>query len=479
MKITLVRPRSDDRRFMHGTSRAWEMARSAFSTVSRIKLGYGNDMPPLGLLTLAALTPEDCEVELADEEVDEIDLDAETDLVGISTLTITANRAYEIADEFRRRGVKVVMGGIHPTVMADEAAEHADSVVIGEADELWAHIVRDARAGQLRPRYRCERQSDMTNAVLPRRDLLAKERYLTTNLVQATRGCPNDCSFCSIHLISGQRYRCRPVRDVIAEIESFPDPLVAFVDDNIVGNPAYARELFRALMPLKVKWYGQASLSIAEDEELLDLAAKSGCKILLVGFESLCSDSIEAIGKSRTNRVERYGVSIERLHAHGISLQGSFILGLDHDDLTVFERTAEFIQHHAIDNPLANVLIPHPGTRLRAELEAQDRIIHSDWSEYGKVFGRIAYQPKLMTTEELRAGQLWIHEQIWSLPAVASRVLRARSNYFPNAVVGLKQWGIVRQRGSAARSTMSMDRSSEASPACARKHTPNLEEPHA
>jgi radical SAM superfamily enzyme YgiQ (UPF0313 family) len=435
---------------MHETSWSWQTARSVFNTFSPIKLGSGTDTPHLGLLTLAAVTPPDCEVSLVDEEVGEIDFDAETDLVGITAMTITANRAYELADEWRRRGVAVVLGGIHPTVMPEEAARHADSVVIGEADEVWPRLVADAKAGGLQPVYRCERRIDMAHVALPRRDLLDRDRYLTTNLIQATRGCPNDCSFCSIHVMSGSRYRCRPVRDVIAEIETFPDPVVAFVDDNIVGRPAYAKELFRALIPLKVKWYGQGSLNIAEDDELLVLAAKSGCKILLVGFESLSPENISAVGKGRTNHVEAYGRAIERFHDHGISLQGSFILGLDHDDASVFERTAEFINRYAVDNPLAQVLIPHPGTRLRAELESQGRIIHSDWDEYGKVYGRIAYQPKLMSPEELRAGQLWVHDQIWTLPAIASRVVRARSNYVANAAVGIKQWQTTRQREAVA-----------------------------
>ena len=415
-----------------------------------IKLGAGNDTPPLGLLTLAAATPADCEVAVIDEEVEDVDFDAEADLVGITAMTITANRAYEIADEFRRRGVKVVLGGIHPTVMPQEAAQHADSVAMGEADEFWPRLVRDARAGRLEPVYTCERLIDMAEVAVPRRDLVRRERYLTTNLIQATRGCPNDCAFCSIHVMAGRRYRCRPVRDVIAEIETFPDPLVAFVDDNIVGSPAYAKELFRALIPLKVRWYGQASMTIAEDEELLDLAARSGCKILLVGFESLTPMNIDAVGKSRTNRVQEYGRVVERLHSHGISIQGSFILGLDHDDLTVFERLADFVDRYAVDNPLAQVLIPHPGTRLRASLERQGRIVHSDWDEYGRIFGRIAYRPNLMSAEELRAGQLWLIDKLWSMPAVASRVVRARSNYLANTVVGVKQWQTNRQRERAA-----------------------------
>lgn len=450
MRISLVRPASSDRRFLHETSWRWQAARRVFSTFSPIKLGDGNDLPPLGLMTLAALTPADCEVSIVDEEVSDIDFDAETDLVGITALTITANRAYEIADEYRRRGVNVVLGGIHPTVMPLEAARHADAVVLGEADELWPLIVRDAQAGRLRPFYRCQRHADVAGCALPRRDLVPRERYLTTNLIQATRGCPNDCSFCSIHVMSGRRYRCRPVADVIAEIETFADPVVAFVDDNIVGNPAYAKELFRALIPLKVRWYGQGSLNIVRDAELLSLAEQSGCTILLVGFESLCAKNIAFVGKSRTNQVGSYGEAVRSLHDHGISIQGSFILGLDHDDLSVFERTAEFVDRYAVDNPLAQVLIPHPGTRLRAELEAQGRIVHSDWDEYGRVFGRIAYQPRLMSAEELRAGQMWLHERMWTLPAVASRVVRAKSNYLANTVVGLKQWRSIKQREAAA-----------------------------
>jgi radical SAM superfamily enzyme YgiQ (UPF0313 family) len=449
MRVVLVRPASRDRRFLHRTSWAWETARTAFVNVSRFKIGTGNDLPPLGLLTLAAVTPNEVEIVLVDEEIEDIDFETDADLVGITAMTITANRAYEIADEFRRRGVPVVLGGIHPTVMPHEAALHADSVVLGEADEIWPEIVRDAAEHLLRPTYRQAGYTDLGCLAHARRDLIKPGTYLCDNLIQATRGCPNDCAFCSIHVMTGRRYRCRPIAEVVAEIEAFSSPIVAFVDDNIVGNPSYAKELFRALVPLGVRWYGQGSLDIVKDPELLELAEKSGCTILLVGFESLRQETVSAVGKSRTNRVESYGHAMRQLHAHGISVQGSFILGLDHDDTDVFARTAEFVQRHAVDTPLANVLVPHPGTRVRASLESEGRIVHSDWDEYGRVFGRVAYRPMLMSAEELREGQLRLHKQMWSLPATLSRIARAGGNYLPNTVVGLKQWQDIRKRATA------------------------------
>jgi radical SAM superfamily enzyme YgiQ (UPF0313 family) len=255
-------------------------------------------LPPLGLAIVAALTPPDIEVSLTDENVSAIDFEKETDLVGITALTITAQRAYEIADTFRARGVKVVLGGIHPSILPEEASQHADAVVIGEAEGIWPGLIEDFRSNKLQRVYRQNERPSMLNLPIPRRDLFANGAYLVRNTIFTTRGCPYSCAFCTVTSFFGHTYRCRPVEEVIKEIETLnKKKLVVFLDDNIVGNPKFAKELFRALIPHKIKWVGQASVTIARDDELLKLAAASGCIDLFVGFESLSPASLTAVGK--------------------------------------------------------------------------------------------------------------------------------------------------------------------------------------
>ena len=439
MKICLIRPGLSDRDFLHKEGVNWKAARFIFNKISRLKVGMGSEVPPLSLMVLAALTPLGNEITIVDEEIQEIDFDYDFDIVGITILTTTAYRGYEIADQFRKRGVKVVLGGIHATVLPEEATQHADAVVIGEAEGVWHQVLADAKTGKLQRYYKNRTYCDMKKMPVPRRDLLTENSYLTTNLIQTTRGCPNRCSFCSIHAISGNTFRRRPISDVISELKTFSSPIAAFVDDNIIGSPKYAKELFKAMIPMKIQWWGQASLKITEDEELLSLASKSGCKIMVIGFESLCEDNIRSIGKTRTNKVSDYKEAIKKLHNYGICIEGSFIIGLDNDNSSVFDRTIEFIQANNIDLPLANVLIPWPGTRVFKEFEAERRIIHKNWRLYGKAFGKSVFHPKLMTPEELSQGHLYIGRQIYSLGAVTKRMLSIRNNLAPIIAFNLKQ----------------------------------------
>ena len=234
-------------------------------------------IPPLGLAMVAALTPPEVEVSLTDENVTVIDFQKETDLVGITALTVTALRAYEIADKFRAKGAKVVLGGIHPSALPEEASQHADAVVIGEAEGIWPNLIEDFKANKLQRVYKQVKRPSLLNLPIPRRDLFAEGAYYITNTLSTTRGCPYACSFCSVTSFFGHTYRCRPVEEVLKEIETLNQrKLIGFVDDNVVGNPKFAKELFRALIPYKVKWGAQASVTIARDDELLKLAAASG-----------------------------------------------------------------------------------------------------------------------------------------------------------------------------------------------------------
>lgn len=437
MRVTLFRPRLSDRSPLSEEGFTWTFARSAFNAISRTKVGRGSDIAPFSLMVLAALTPPEWEVAIVDEEVEEISFDDPPDVAGITMLTTTAPRAYEIADAFRQLGTKVVLGGIHASVLPEEAIEHADAVVIGEAEDVWPEVLENVRDGNLKAFYRRSVPWDMCDMPPPRQDLISRDRYLTANLVQTTRGCPHRCSFCSIQAIAGNFHRSRPIPDVIAELERLPDPLTVFVDDNIIGDPEYAKALFKAMIPLKLRWWGQATIRIVDDDDLLGLAARSGCRILLVGLESLSDENLRAVGKAKTNRVSDYEQAIRKLHEHGICVAGSFILGLDGDGHDVFARTADFIQSNQIDLPMVGVLTPYPGTRLFAKLDREKRLLHKKWRHYGEAVGEVVFHPRHMTPEELRDGYRSLGRDIYSVRAMIERLAGVRQNLVPAVAYNL------------------------------------------
>jgi len=320
----------------------------------------GVRFPYLSLTTLAALTPPDMEVRIIDENVEAIDFDSRPDLVGISLLTPLAPRGYEIADQFRLRGVPVVVGGVHATMMPEEAEEHADAVVIGEGEILWPEVVADFIQGGLKKYYLTDRRAPLNALPLPRRDLLRQGAYLFQNTLQTTRGCPNDCDFCSVTTFYGNTYRFRPVAEVLQEIGGLKGNLLFFVDDNIIGSRAYARELFEGLKPLKKRWVSQATLNISREKELLTLARDSGCLGLFVGFESLTQEILNDLGKP-FYRVAQYETAIRRLHDHGIGIQGSFIFGNDQDPPDVFSRVVRFCDQNRLEAVLFSLLPPFRG----------------------------------------------------------------------------------------------------------------------
>jgi len=379
----------------------------------------------LGLAIVAALTPPEVEVSLTDENVTVIDFHKETDLVGITALTVTARRAYEIADTFRARGVKVVLGGMHPSVMPEEASQHADAVVIGEAEGIWPGVVEDFKANKLQRMYRQHERPSLLGLPIPRRDLFTEGAYFARHTVSTTRGCPYSCSFCSVTSFFGHTYRCRPVEEIINEVETLSErKLIGFVDDNIVGNPKFAKELFRALIPYKIKWVAQASVTIAKDDELLRLAAASGCIDLFLGFESLSQANLVAVGK-RINVVDEYEDVIRKVHSHGIAIHGFFILGLDEDDEDVFKRTLCFAQKMRLESAQFAWPVPYPGTALCETLDKAGRIVTKDWSQYES---NIVFEPKKMSRETLQKGRDWVWREFYSIPSIWKRVGVARRN---------------------------------------------------
>ena len=368
---------------------------------------------------VAALTPPEVEVSLTDENVTVIDSQKEIDLVGITALTITAKRAYDIADTFRAKGVKVVLGGSHPSALPKEASQHADAVVIGEAEGIWANVIEDFKANKLQRIYSQRKQPSLLNLPIPRRDLFINGAYYFRNTISTTRGCPNACSFCSVTSFFGRTYRCRPVEEILKEIETMNyKKLICFVDDNIAGKPRFAKELFRALVSYKLKWIAQASVTIARDDELLKLAAASGCMSLLIGFETLSQENLAAMGK-RVNVVDKYEMVIRKIHSHGIAIHGFFILGLDEDDEYVFERTVRFAQKMQLESAQFAWAVPYPGTALYESLDKAGRIITKDWSQYES---SVVFKPKLMSRDILQNGHDWVWREFYSLPSIWRRL---------------------------------------------------------
>lgn len=394
--------------------------------------------PPLNLCVLAALTPPDVEVSLTDENNSTIDFEKPVDLVAITSMSCTAPRMYAIADAFRRRGVPVVLGGSHVSVLPDEAAEHADAVVVGEADDMWRDVVEDARAGSLRRVYRSSVLPSMQNLPIPRRDILKRDGYYFPNTVQTSRGCPFRCSFCSVPLYSGNRYRFRPIDDVVKEISLLEGTnIIGFTDDNIMGDRQRAKELFRALKPLKILWGGQIDMMAAEDDEILHLAHESGCRGVFVGIESISRQSVLEANKG-FNHPEKYLQTIRRIHRHGIRILGSFVFGFDHDDEDVFDRTVDFAIKAKLELAQFSILTPLPGTPLYHKLEAEGRLLTKDWWSYS--LGEVVFKPAKMSPEALKQGQIRAWKRFYKVKSIVSRTLHL-GGWFPAIFVANTVFG--------------------------------------
>lgn len=375
--------------------------------------------PPLNLPYIAALTPPDIEVAIVDEAVAEVDLDAGADLVGISALTMAAPRAYELAEAFRRRGTSVVLGGVHATVLPDEAQQHVDAVVVGEAEDVWPQLLTDFQSGALAPRYERCKPHDLRNLPVPRWDLVRPASYFTANVVQSTRGCPYRCQFCSIWRTAGGKHRCRPVEEVIREAAALDGRLLGFADADIASRPSYARKLFEALAPLGKRWVSDAGIGIARHPDLLQWAARSGCRILYIGFESLSQQGLKSAGKVQ-NLAVACREAIDRIHDAGILVGAGFIFGLDDDGPDVFERTVDFAISSKVDMADFHVLCPYPGTAVYDQLLSEGRILHRDWSRYSKY--NVVYRPRQLSPEQLQAGCAWSWQEFYSAGSILRRL---------------------------------------------------------
>ena len=401
---------------------------------------------PLNLAMLAALTPPEIEVKIADEAIEGINFGEQVDLVGISCTTTVAPRAYEIAAEYRKRGVKVVLGGTHPTLIPHEAVKHADSVCIGEAEGLWGEILADFKRGELKRFYRNDGYCSLEGLPMPRRDLLKSKRYLPIDGIQTSRGCPFACDFCAVTTVFGHKYRDRPIEDVLAEIDTLERRHVFFYDDNIVGNPRRSKELFRALIPYNKRWIGQASTTVIKDPELLKLMAKSGCKGLFVGFESLSEENLKRSRKNHNNP-KQYKEVVKKLHDQGIAISGAFVFGLDGDDSSVFERTLEFAMDVKLDVAQFNWLTPYPGTPIYNRLKAENRLIKTEWWLAGSGLGTetgeaVVYHPKMMSADELEEGSRWVRRNFYSTSSILKRFFgKSRLSLFDLLLYAKFNWG--------------------------------------
>ena len=387
---------------------------------------------PLTLTTLAALVPDDLEadIQIYDETAQTIPLDIDADLIGITAITGTSIRAYRWADYYRARGKTVVLGGVHPTLMPAEAAAHADAVVVGYAERSWPQLLRDYRRGALQPYYHMKDDFSLAGQPIPKRQLLKRSRYITLNSVEATRGCLHACSFCVVPSAWGRQVYTRPVDEVAAEVEQLPGKLVIFVDVNLIANPPYAKALFKELAPLNKRWFGLVTSNIVRDEELFSLLVKSGCKGLLIGFESVTSPSLHSINKG-FNKVEDYELLMKKLHDAGIGVNGTFVFGADGDDASVFPRTVEAIQKLRIDLPRYAVMTPFPGAALYSEMERQNRIIQRHWALYD--VEHVVIQPAQMTAETLQTGLEWAWRETYSWASITERIAGFNS-LFPIAI---------------------------------------------
>ena len=379
---------------------------------------------PLTLTTLAALIPRELEgdVQLFDEGIAEVPLELDADLIGITVITGTAKRAYELSDHFRRRGIKVVLGGPHVTLIPEDAQPHADAVVVGYAEDAWPELLWDFARGCLQSRYDQAPDLSLADRPFARRDLLPNHRYLTSNVFEATRGCIHNCDFCVVPTAWGRKPFQKPVEQVIADIRQHGARKLIFIDLNLVADRNYALRLFTALIALKVQWYGLATVLLADDFELLELAGRSGCRGLLMGLESISAQNLRQSGKG-FNSPEKYARVVERLHEHGIALQGCFVFGLDYDGPEVFLETAEFAVEARIDLPRFAIVTPFPNTALYKRLLAEDRILTRDWELYDGQ--HVVFRPAKLSVQELQEGTEAAWKHAYSIRSIARRIVHS------------------------------------------------------
>jgi radical SAM superfamily enzyme YgiQ (UPF0313 family) len=365
---------------------------------------------PLTLPTLASLVPRQLKAEIIciDEGIADVDLNLDVDLIGMTVITGTATRAYELSAHFRGRGIPVVLGGPHVTLVPDDAQPHADCIVVGYAEEEWPRLLNDFSIGELKPRYTQSAQLDLASSPLVDRTVLPRNKYLTSDVFEATRGCTHNCSFCVVPAAWGRQPTQKPIGAVIEDIRRQNARRAIFVDLNLIADKHYASQLFEALIPLNIQWYGLATTLLCDDLPLLDLVARSGCRGLLMGLESISAINLRQNHKA-FNAPEGYAEVVARLHERRIALQACFMFGFDDDEPDVFLKTARFAVDAGIDLPRFAIVTPFPGTQLYSHLQSESRIITNNWELYDGQ--HVVFQPTRMTAAQLLHGNevAWKH----------------------------------------------------------------------
>ena len=383
--------------------------------------------PSLALLTLANLTPKEHEVIIENENVESINFDEKVDLVAITVTVDVMNRAIEIAKEFRKRSVKVVAGGIHITADPKGAYGYFDAICVGMAERIWQRILFDAQNDSLNEIYNDMVSIGGQEIVSPNYDIIDNSKYLYTNIISTSRGCPFECDFCynssqSVH----KAYINRPIEDVIREIKTLRTRHIMFIDDNFIGNPSWTKKFLAQIKPLGLKYNAAVTSNIVDMPDILDDLKESGCQSLFIGFESINDKAIDSVNKVQ-NSVGKYERLVEELHKRGIMINASFVFGLDEDDSSVFEKTLDWIVKNKIETVTSHILTPYPGTRLYENLHKQGRITDFDLSKYNTA--NVVYRPKNMTQEELYKGYLWIYKEVYSFKNIIKRLPSSKKQW--------------------------------------------------
>jgi len=411
MKVTLIRPNIGS------------LEHSRFVDEAR--------MEPLALGVLAGMTPTDIEVVLYDDRMEPIPFDEPTDLVAISVETYTARRSYEISAEFRKRGVPVIMGGMHPTLIPEEVAGHADSIYIGDAEFLWHQVLEDARGGKLQTLYKA-RPGIPQPGIRPRREIFKGKGYLPLSLIQFSRGCRFSCEFCAVSVYFNKTQFRREVQEVVEEIERQGRKHLFFVDDNLLSDHDAAKILFRELIPLKVHWVSQGSIDMTFDPELMELMVKSGCLGYVIGFESLDEANLLSMNKAPNlaGGYQGYKRQLEILSDYGLQTWAAFVLGYDHDTRLSIERTLDFALENKFAFAAFNILMPYPNTPLYHRLGAEGRLLYDGkwWLHPDYRFNHAVFQPKLMTADELTAAGFYARSVFNHPASIVRRAFDFKTN---------------------------------------------------
>ncbi|MEN8151142.1 MAG: radical SAM protein [Planctomycetota bacterium] len=375
-------------------------------------------IPQIALQVLAGLTDRRHDVRIVEEEFEEIDRSLEADLVGLSLMTANSTRGYELADHFRRRGATVVLGGIHPTILPEEALRHADAVVVGEAEEVWPELLADVERGALKRTYEGVGVPKLSGLPFPRRSLGPHRRFRGILPVMTTRGCPFACEFCSTSRVYGRKVRTYDVDWVVEDIRRSGGKRFLFLDDNVIAAPAFARELFAALKPLDIRWVGQASMTFAMREDLMRLAYESGCRALFFGMETVSEASMERMKKCFRD-LDDVAAAVGRIQAAGVAFHASVVFGFDSDDTDIFDATVDFLLKCRVFSTTLNVLTPYPGTEVFDRYRAEGRLFSEAWEHYDH--STVVFRPAGMSPRELAEGQRHARRRFYGLGSIARR----------------------------------------------------------